>query len=777
MLPVFLNSPLLWFLPLAAVPIVLHLLTLHRLRTVELSTFRFLFDSYVQQRRRMRFLEALLALLRTLFLLFLVFVICRPVVQHWSSLFGGGGGRDVVMLVDCSASMNARSGGTSSMERAKTVSLAIAKQLSRDDRLTLVRVTAQPAEVFSRFSSDAETIEEQIRQLQSSPSRANFYAALNHVFGPQAQGRKKTQLYLLTDCQTGGWREVRDQPLDRLIPEDAKITVINVGSAEISSNRAVVGSAPRESRAIVGLPVVLRPRVANYSKTETLEVPISVVVGEKEVARTAVTLKPGESRVREVVYTPQEPGYLPCRFEIPTGSTSDRFPDDDTFLFTLQVVPQVKVLLVNGSPPGVDPYDNEGIYLRTALASTVAEQTASEAAELLPQEDFIKSLEIHEIPEAQLTTESLKDARVVILANCGTLNDQHFAWLRDYVAKGGGMLILPGDKVNPAQYNDRFFKVPGPQEQVITAATLGPPVGDADKAGTFERLGAIDFAHPVLSVFDDADASYLSTAFFFRRFPLTIDAEKGNSWPLAEFAGGGAALVESRFGDGIVQVAAFPANSKWTNLPLKPEFVPLALRLVSHLYHRPDLEAPSVVAADGSAEIGVSQEWFPAEGTVAGLSGGADKIEFKRSGTRLLAAYDRTTEKGFYTVTVFQGKGAEPKGKAMFAVNLSPDESRFDTADEDRFREWLPDVELAMVDATAEAEQLYGEVGGEAREVWRPLILLMFVIIIAEFMLATLGGGPTDNEEPVTVIDRIRSWAPNSWVGKMTGARHEVGVE
>ena len=61
-----------YFLPLAAIPIVLHLLTLHRLKTVELSTFRFLFDSYVQQRRRMKFLEALIALLRTLFLLFLV---------------------------------------------------------------------------------------------------------------------------------------------------------------------------------------------------------------------------------------------------------------------------------------------------------------------------------------------------------------------------------------------------------------------------------------------------------------------------------------------------------------------------------------------------------------------------------------------------------------------------------------------------------------------------------------------------------------------------------
>jgi hypothetical protein len=68
----FLNWWMLWLIPLAVIPILLHLLTLQRLRTVELPTFRFLFDTYVQQRRRMQFLEALIAFLRMLILLLLV---------------------------------------------------------------------------------------------------------------------------------------------------------------------------------------------------------------------------------------------------------------------------------------------------------------------------------------------------------------------------------------------------------------------------------------------------------------------------------------------------------------------------------------------------------------------------------------------------------------------------------------------------------------------------------------------------------------------------------
>src|ERR1700730_4680665 len=121
----FVHPALLWLLPLAAIPLLLHLLTLHRLKTLELSTFRFLFDSYVQQRRRMQFLEALLAILPFLFLAFLIFMFTRPVVNHWNKLFGGSGsgGREVILMVDCSASMTARTAGIAAIERARSAAV------------------------------------------------------------------------------------------------------------------------------------------------------------------------------------------------------------------------------------------------------------------------------------------------------------------------------------------------------------------------------------------------------------------------------------------------------------------------------------------------------------------------------------------------------------------------------------------------------------------------------------------------------------------------------
>ncbi|MGH7137194.1 MAG: vWA domain-containing protein, partial [Pirellulales bacterium] len=283
MLP--LHPALLWFLPLAAIPILLHLLTLHRLRTVELSTFRFLFDSYVQQRRRMKFLEALLAALRALFLLLVVLVCSRPVVKHWSALFGGGAGRDVIMLVDCSASMNARTAGLTSLERAKSAALAVVDRLARDDRVTLIRVATRPDEVFSRFTADTESIKENIEGLKASPARANWLTALSQLFAAGAPDHTKATVYLFTDCQATGWSEVAKQGAEQLVPKETRLVVVNVGSKEPLANRAVVGKAPREHRTVVGLPLVLRPRVANYSTTEPVDVTVGVFIDEREVAR------------------------------------------------------------------------------------------------------------------------------------------------------------------------------------------------------------------------------------------------------------------------------------------------------------------------------------------------------------------------------------------------------------------------------------------------------------------------------------------------------------
>jgi hypothetical protein len=506
-------------------------------------------------------------------------------------------------------------------------------------------------------------------------------------------------------------------------------------------------------------------------------VTLKVFIDEKEITRRQLTLKPGETTIQKVQYYPTEPGVHRGRFEI-SGKIPDQFPDDDHYLFTLHVVPQLKVVLVNGNP-SPDPNESECFYLRNALFArrepTPAEKQAEEKklAAMGLAKDFFRSLDVREIPEAQLNTEVLRDASVVILANCGNLNSQHFAWLRDFVAAGGGLLIFPGDRVNPTVYNLQFFTVSGSPQEPFTPVRLGNAEGNPDMADTFERLAAIDYTHPILSVFDVANNKFFEAVFFQRRFPLLVPEKTvDNVWPLAKFTKGNPALVESRYGDGIVLLAAFPVNTRWTNLPARGghAFVPLVLRSVSYAQHRPELEGPITVPPNGVAEIAVTRAWGAATGKVTNPAGHVSTLEFVRSGSRTMAVFEGTSEKGYYTIEVNSGRADQARSNTLaFAVNLAPEESDFTTLSENQFRELLPTANLTLVDASAEAQQEHN-LNESGNEIWRWLIWILFPLIIVEFMLATLGGQKAETEETPTVAERIRQLSPGSWVGRMTGA-------
>ncbi|MDA0833520.1 MAG: VWA domain-containing protein [Planctomycetota bacterium] len=771
-----------WFLPIVAIPLVLHLLTLHRLKTVELSTFRFLFDSYVQQRRKMKFLDALIAALRTLFLLLLLLAIARPTVRHWAGLFGSGSGRDIVFMFDCSASMETVTDGIAAIDRAKHIATTILAQLSNDDRVTIVRVTSRPQILSSRFTADSDSLQEQFSGLKTSPARGNLFAAFQQLFSTEADPLLQPQIYLFTDAQESGWREIREQPLQGLFPEKTKLLLVDVGAGNVNdANLAIVGQAPSPHHAIVGLPVVLRPRVSNFSTTTPKDVSVSVLIDDEEIARRRITVPAGETVATDILFTPHHDGVLKGRYQI----DGDSFPVDDSFLFTMVVEPRVRVLLVNGVP-SADPLMNEGLYLRTAMTtvhpfvadsaeakqdSPTAKTNSSTPKEIFADEKRLAQiLEVREIPEAELTLDVLGDRNVVLLANCGGLNDQQFEWLRNFVFDGGGLLILPGDKVSPDIYNQRFFPVTGVPDQYLIGATLLPSEGDLAQAITFANFASLDLSHPIFAVFDVPDARYLTKVSFFKRYPLKLVEKPGATWPLAELSTGTAAVLEGRHGDGRVILTGFPANAQWSNLPLKPEFVPWLLRTISHIRQRPGLEGPSVVTADGVAEFALPLQWTPANGDVTDTDGRTLPLEFHRSTSRLAAAYPETSVKGYYTVKASGGRIEQfREDQAAFAVNLSPEESNFTVIDESQLRELLPDVELSFIDASAEAQQLHGSIG-EVREVWRPLIWLTFVIIGIEFLLATLKGQRAEDEQGPTMTDRMKDVASGAWVGRMTGA-------
>src|SRR5262245_2705566 len=99
-----------------ALPIVMHLLFRQKTRTVPIGSVRFLHEVVREHRRRRRVRQWLLLALRMLALLLLALLFARP---YRDQSFFRGLEQEIVVLIDRSASMQARDGaGETIFDRA-----------------------------------------------------------------------------------------------------------------------------------------------------------------------------------------------------------------------------------------------------------------------------------------------------------------------------------------------------------------------------------------------------------------------------------------------------------------------------------------------------------------------------------------------------------------------------------------------------------------------------------------------------------------------------------
>lgn len=767
-----LNPLLLLFLPIALVPILLHLITLRRLRTVELSTFRFLMESYVQQRRKVKLLEFLLMLLRTAFVAMIVLALSRPVVERFRWLTPGNTGRDVTIIMDAGVSMGLRTGGTTSLERASGTARAIVNLLGSADRVTVIRAGSKPQVLLSRFAGEPDPILARINELRTDIASSNMPAALEMALTADRQGRRI--VYVITDFSRGSWGGLKDHPALATLDQTTQLVLMDVGSTTPVVNAAVVGDPPQVVNQIAGLPVMLSATIVNGSAEKSIDTVLSVILDDEQVARFNVSLQPGQRVTRPIPVTPSRAGAIRGRFELP----ADAFPDDDSYLFCLNVEPSLDVLIV--APPGsATGQSDDELYLRAALTSALhARGTAT-----TEEKQIAASLRITTIKPDQLTAMALAESHVVILADV-PMTQAIGAMLGSYVQDGGGMLIFPGPHVRGEYYQAHLLRMPGATSAGDAAVLIQPPVGNPDNEAEFRHITGVDLTHPVLNVFAEKDARYFSTVRIFRHFPLKLptgaEAEETPATApspdhppvltppqnalariLMRLPDRSPAMIERQIGKGRVIIAGFPATPQWSNLPLKPEFVPLMLRAVAHVRRPAYAYAPSTVNPNEPATLTLTDRWPQAQIEATGPTGGTRMLDLHRSGTQFLAAMLDTAAKGYYGVKISpRAEGAPQTLDLGFAVNVANRDASLSSYDREAFAKLIGPVNYVHLKGTADDPILADQLT-QRKEIWRTLIWAMFAVIALEFLLSTLSPGKpreVDGERKPPLLRRIGSW-------------------
>ena len=311
-----LNPLFLWFLPLAVLPVLLHLLNLFRLREVELPTYRFLVQGYVQQRRRIRLVEWILMALRTAIVLLAVLALSRPVAERLPGLFGGGG-RDVAFVVDAGMTTGLVTEGNSAIHRIREAVRAAVERLAPADFITLVRAGVEPKVLYRAARGDGRRLAAELDTLAPDPGTADLASAI------AAAAR---------------------------VPEETQLVVADLGRSSDAGvrNLAILGDPPRSQRPVVGLPVELTLRVEAAGFETPSETKATVRLDDEIVAQVPLLIAPGGTTTHTLPLLPMRAGVLEGRIDLPP----DAFPEDDSLLFVLNVEPRVGVLVV--APGGLE---------------------------------------------------------------------------------------------------------------------------------------------------------------------------------------------------------------------------------------------------------------------------------------------------------------------------------------------------------------------------------------------------------------------------------------
>lgn len=558
----FLNPLLLAGLGALAVPILIHLLNRRRGRRVVWAAMRFLQASLARHQRRLNLEDWLLLTLRCLLLALLALALARPTFQNSALLQRNRTAVTGIILLDNSYSLGLTDGVQSRFAHAKQYAETILDALPVNSA-TAVWLAADVVQgLIPEPTRDLNLARKTLRTAPLSDRGTRLVPAVRAaVAALRRRGGARREIYLLTDGQAGGWEEIHDAvQLLTDAQSEIHLNLILLTDADqpnlgISDFRLASGLTPVEQ------PVRFDVQVTNYGHTEARAVAVRLTVDNEPPAdQTVIDSLAAGMTTRVALFTKFRTAGPHAVTALITG---DRLPADDRRTLAVEATRRFRVLLVDGHPSR-DAVASETFYLRNALAPVDLTMAANFYIEPVL------------VTPAEFATTRLDNYAGVVLANVADFSQATATALDQYVRRGGGLIIFPGNLCNPRFYNDelagRYALLPATLSAVTTA-------GDGDQAF---HLQPPRYAHPLVTLWNDPAAGTLTSARFLKAWRLQ-PADTNTAHVVIRFDDGTPAIVERAVGQGRVVLFASTANTAWNDLPARPAFVPLLSRTLGAL--------------------------------------------------------------------------------------------------------------------------------------------------------------------------------------------------
>ncbi|MBX9678579.1 MAG: BatA and WFA domain-containing protein [Gemmataceae bacterium] len=544
----FLNLALLAGLAGLAIPPIIHFFHRRRHDVVDWGAMQFL--EFSTARRRKFFLEEVLLLLARMALVaLLVFFLAQPMMEGWLADRLHRPSRDVVFVLDTSASMTTNGAEGSPWRRAHD---ALAKDLERrgaNDRVGLV-VAGLPAAIAVPLTHAPGDLDPVLRELPTPRGAADGPAAIelawHHLreFGRHAE----REIVVVTDRQTLGWFDAEAMAKWRSVGDRMQSTEkqpvpqmrwISVQPPEQpGTNYSLERITPSRRLAGVGQKTSFSAVVVRHGDAPSTTMNIVFEIDGTPIGRTKLEVKQARTDVRFDHRFERSGAFLvTMRF----ADANDVLAADDRQDVVFEVLPELPILLVDAEDPGSP--SSTTFYLRKAFAEPGDKTRTSLVS--------AKVVRAANLSRDTILPKEGAAPRVVILSDVAKWEPDQIRDLERFVHQGGGLLHLIGPRAGAAK-NGSLAASFEAGIRVNGSAVIDPKA-------TPLRLDPATFLHPALKLF--ADPSRPSLGVMPHRQWAKLEADSGMI--VARFANGDPWLVASKHGQGQLLVSSLPMDGSW----------------------------------------------------------------------------------------------------------------------------------------------------------------------------------------------------------------------
>lgn len=772
-----LNSLFLAGLAAAALPILIHLFSKKKAQDVPFSSIEYLREISIKKVRRMRLRQFLLLALRVLIIAGFAFAMTRPALQGGGGA-GSRGSSTVALLLDNSYSMSAFDPGaggelpvggfTASGEGGSGTLFAAARSraleivdLMKEGDLGVLAFSARPVDLpFQTPVANLGLLRQEVERAPLGHTASDLRAALEQLLAALEGARTiNRELFVISDFQSAdleawaaaanasesGGRPDLGLLLDLLAdPALAQAEGGAQGTTDLpdggGGTRATSGSDDDRSVGELRLP----EGVAVYL------VPVREVLQENvSIARLHFDPSGGFAGKGRVVLTVRNQGTTPVagrvarlleadgadtplvdrefsvgplaeadvELDLPADPASGAlevrlgpdFLEEDNRAFLVTANPGTKkVLLVRGSIGSRDPggapdpatglVRDDGLYLARAL-------------------DPAGDGRWHEVVE--VGPDALVDATnlavdVVVLSDVGRIAPPAVENLERFRQRGGGIFIALGDRVDLRSYNAQVLGRLAPAIELLNVMT-------EPGEGTYRSLRPAAAGHPAFRGFPVSAGDDLSSA----RFQRIVESQaKEGARVVAHFGSEVPALIED---DGVL-VFTSSLDGSWNDFVTSASFLPMIHLAIDYLATRADGERGPRTVGD-PLEALVASGSYRSPVAFVDPHGGRFPVDPVQQG-----AVDRFRSEATFLPGVHALVDSEGKTLARFAVNVDPAEGNLAVAGRDRCERLFGErAQILGVGEPITRELLAGSYG---RELWRPLLMIVLLLLAAETLLA-----------------------------------------